>query len=568
MSKKITLTQLVLNGRASLVLLLCQMALLGIAFWFAPGGWKVAVVGLGLIAFFVTFAIRHIVGNGAGIVRMVEALRRANQDVADISRDVPVPDKGLVRDLAEQYNRFMARLRDSFEHQQQLNVLIAYTGADARKVATSAREDTAEQERVSELNFQSSDEVSRAIQELARRSTDVTAVNSRNLEAAKGSLAEFNEVLENIGKVVTTMRHFESTVEELAASSTSIRELLGTVQSFSAQTNMLALNAAIEAARAGEQGRGFAVVADEVRVLAGKVGGAADQIDELVERMGKAVAQATHGTHEAVEHTEDAHSTIISSTERFEAMVKDFETTHSDMLMVSSAVEEMSVTNQESLERSTQIRELGRRIHREMDRMFTHADMMRDNSNAAMRDYSSMRIGRGKLEQVIELLDERKAIVIDIFERLMDRGIDVFDRNYRPIPDTDPQQYDIQWGEPLRRELQPLMDQWYHQTPIEGYNFCMPVDDHGFVAVNRSELSKPRTGDPEVDRAQSRHMYFAMDRKRAEENRKIQEIRITTFTIINGTIVFSIARPLHVRGRRWGTMNLGLTPEALGIRPW
>ncbi len=556
---------LILNGWASLGILFCQLALVAICLWKFEGLWFWLALVFGFVAFSLTAAIRQVVGNGAGIVRLSRALEAASGDCADIANNVEVPNKGLVRTLAIQYNTFLERLRTSFERQQRLNMQIAYVGADARKLATAARDHASEQEQVSALNFQASDQNSKGIEELASHSTLIADVNSRHLESAKGSLQDLDEVSNGINDVAEMMQGFENSIGELVKSAESIRGLLDTVQSFAAQTNMLALNAAIEAARAGEQGRGFAVVADEVRSLAGKVGGAADQIDEIVGRMSTAVTKATNGTHEVVERTGKARDIIASSVERFNLMVSDFAASHNDLLMVSAAIEEISANNRETLERSQKIRDLGQRIHTDLDRAFNHADIMSHTTNQAVRDYVRMRIGRGVLEPVIDIIDERKLQLENMFGELLDRGIDVFSRTYTPIPNTDPPQFTTVWSEPLQQILQGPMDAWYEKTKHQGVNFCMPVDDHGYVAVNRSGLSKPRTGNVEVDRAQSRVKYFAVVGKRVEENRKITDIALSTFTVIDGSILFSMARPLIVRGKRWGTINIGISPDVFGI---
>ncbi len=556
---------LILNGWASLGILLCQFGLVLLCLVTLKGWLLLLAIVMGLVAFGLTAAIRQVVGNGAGIVRLSRALEVASADHADISQNVEVPPKGLVRTLAIQYNTFLERLRGSFERQQQLNMQIAYVGADSRKLATAAREDSVQQEEASALNFQASDQNTQGIEELAEHSTMIAQVNSRHLESARGSMQDLDQVSSGINVVAEMMQGFESSIGELVDSANSIRELLDTVQSFAAQTNMLALNAAIEAARAGDQGRGFAVVADEVRSLAGKVGGAADQIDEIVSRMTNAVKKATDGTHDVVEQTGKAREIIATSVERFNSMVGDFEASHSDLLMVSTAIEEISANNRETLERSQKIRDLGQRIHNDLDRAFNHADMMSHTTNDAVRDYVRLRIGRGVLEPVIDLIDVRKQELEELLGQLLDRGVDVFDRNYQMIPNTDPQQYNIQWIEPLRDLLQVKMDNWFTESSSQGISYCMPIDDHGFVAVNRSELSRPQTGDPKKDRSQSRVKYFAVDKQRAEENKKINDIAISTFTIITGQIVFSMARPLIVRGRRWGTVNIGILPKVFGI---
>ena len=556
---------LILNGWASLGILLCQLAMLALCVWQLHGLWMWVAVALGLGAFALTATIRHVVGNGAGIVRLSRALELASAECSDISHNVDVPSKGLVRTLAIQYNTFVERLRSSYERQQQLNMQIAYVGADARKLAMSAREHAQEQEQVSALNFQANDQSNKGIEELAAHSSGLAEVNSRHLESAKHSLQDLDEVATGINALAAMMQGFENSISELVQSADNIRGLLDTVQSFAAQTNMLALNAAIEAARAGEQGRGFAVVADEVRSLAGKVGGAADQIDAIVGHMSGAVTRATEGTHEVVEQTEKACAIIASSKERFNAMVNDFAASHDDLLMVNTAIEEISASNRETLQRSQHIRDLGQRIHGDLDLAYHHADIMNLTTSLAVRDYVHLRIGRGVLEPIIDLIDQRKLDLEKMLSDLLDRGVNVFDRAYQPIANTDPPQFKTSWTEPLRNVLQGPMDSWYEQNKHKGINYLLPLDDHGYVAVNRSDLSKPRTGNPEIDRAQSRVMYFAVDKKRAESNRKITDISLSTFLVVNGQINFSLSKPLFVQGRRWGTVSIGILPSAFGI---
>ena len=53
------------------------------------------------------------------------------------------------------------------------------------------------------------------------------------------------------------------------------------------------MNAAIEAARAGEAGKGFAVVADEVRKLAEQSSQISEEIQVIIDQVGKAVGNLT-----------------------------------------------------------------------------------------------------------------------------------------------------------------------------------------------------------------------------------------------------------------------------------
>src|SRR5690606_16615284 len=243
---------------------------------------------------------------------------------------------------------------------------------------------------------------------------------------------------------------------------------------FAAQTNMLALNAAIEAARAGEQGRGFAVVADEVRSLAGKVGMAADQIQSLVTSMANAVAGADEGTRDMIERAALASEAISTSSSKFAAMVEDFEKANGDLLMVSSALEELSITNTESHQHSTEIRNLSLQIGGDMQTSFEKADSLRDATNRALRQLAHFHLGHGRLEEVGRMLNERRRAIEEIMEQLTAQGQNLFDERYTPVAGSNPVKHDVSWAQPFRQAIQPLVNEWNSSGGKDGVIYCLP----------------------------------------------------------------------------------------------
>jgi len=507
----------------------------------------------------------------AAVERAVDSvlaqLRSANAERLDLSTTAAVPAQshGAGAELVSMFARFVARIRDLLGEQQQHNLRVGLASAHGRLLSEKARAEAAKQEEQSELIFRSSDESARAVAEIAGRTHSVADITARNLEGAKASLAELQDVSVQIGEVTAMMRDFRNTVAQLEASSESIRGILTTVQGFAAQTNMLALNAAIEAARAGEQGRGFAVVADEVRSLAGKVGSAADQIGTLIGSMTAAVAQTAESTGSVISRVERASEAVAASSAQFERMVQDLGASHQDLLRIGSAVEEVSATNQESLGRSTEIRDLGSRIRSHMDASFTHADTMRDTTNIALQGLSRVRMGSGALEHLMDLLLERRDQVQAVLERLADQGVDMFDRNYRRHPLSD-EHFEVSWQPRLREALQASIDQWIREAP-DGVLYYYPVDENGYTPLVRSEIAAPPTGDKKIDRAKSHAMRFGVSNPVELENlRKCTFISMGTFVLPHtSTVVFTLFAPLSIHGRRWGTLTNSMLPKALGM---
>ncbi|WP_420800856.1 methyl-accepting chemotaxis protein [Pseudomonas cavernae] len=361
------------------------------------------------------------------------------------------------------------------------------------------------------------------------------------------------------------MEAFKDEVGQLQNSSASIRGILGTVLDFAAQTNMLALNAAIEAARAGEQGRGFAVVADEVRNLASKVGAAADQIQGLLQQMSEAVSGAGESSASMIERSAQAGVSVKAAAAQFEHMVRDFESANDDLLMVSSALEELSVTNRESHQHSIGIRELGLKISESMRQSFSQADVLRVDSNHASQLLGSFRLGHGQLEATCDQLRDYAARIRASMERLLDQGVDLFDGNYKAIPNSFPAKHEVSWARPLREALQELVDE---AGRIPGMVSLIPINSRGYVAVNRTEVSQAPTGNPQVDAQKSRFMLFSVTDKHDLDNiANCRRLGLGSITLPNGMVALATFLPLTLRGRHWGAVGAVVLPQAMGVTP-
>lgn len=490
---------------------------------------------------------------------LLRALQIINEEQGDLSSKIPETGSGTSSDIARLFNQFLERLRTALEDLRQHTIQVTLTSARNRQVAEETSRDAGKQQEYSEIIHSSSEETATAIDELSRWTNNIADMNSRNLQTAQGAVDELLQANAAVAEVGGMMGEFHGTVERLESTSENIQTILGTVQGFAAQTNMLALNAAIEAARAGEQGRGFAVVADEVRELAVKVRGSADEIGALLEEMIAVVSQTSEGTRQMISKTSQVGSAIDKSATDFRQMVSGFESTHSDLLQVSAAAEQLSVNNGDIRTRSHEIRELGARIGRDMERNTLQTQELLESTDKALHKLCQFRIGRGELENVLEILEKRRDQVEVELDRLMSSGVNMFDRNHQPIPGTNPVKYDVSYARPLQRACQQMIDAWAREN--DGALYCLPLDNKGYVAVHRSELSQEVTGDPKVDLARSRHMRFFQDREIPHMGR----FRLQSYLRDTGEVMFNLSVPIHVQGKFWGGLFMGLPASRLGL---
>ena len=537
------------------------LLLAGLLTFFAPTLFKVLGIAIAVACL---VSVWRAGGEQGVLAQLKQLLKDANGAQIDLSRSLELPPSSAHQDLAQDYNSLMRRIRDSMQMFQERNLTIALTSAQGRLLAEQSSKSAGRQEQVSALVLQSSEQTATAVQEVSQRTSTIASRNTHNLEVARSSEQELSEVSRQVGGISEIMGEFKGTIEQLQQSSGSIRNILGTVLDFAAQTNMLALNAAIEAARAGEQGRGFAVVADEVRSLAGKVGQAADQIKGLVENMNQAVAGADQGTQSMIERSALASQAIAASSSQFSSMVKDFEAANEDLLMVSSALEQLSSTNIESRQHGHDIHQMSHQILKDMGSYFGKADGLLTSTNAVLDRLSQFRLGEGLLEKTAGLLNERRYALEAILERLSDEGLDLFDNRYTPIPKSFPPKHDVSWAKRFREATQSLLDQW--SSGIDGMIYCLPTTDDGYLPAGRSENSQPETGDPKVDAVRSNFMRFIVDNDNDKQNmRNCKTISLGTFVIPGNVVCFVLFVPIYVKGRKWGVLGCGMAPKALGV---
>ena len=517
--------------------------------------------GLALAAAVLTpAAIKQQLSPYATLDDLLRTLSGADGGQANLAGELP--SRGTVegRRVAGLFNQFLERLRVALEDLRSHSTKVAYASARTRQVTERAHQHAGRQEEYSELIFTSSDETATAIEELSQRTNTIAEVNSRNLEVAHKSLSDLQTAAAGIGEVSKMMAGFAETVQRLENSSGNIGQILSTVQGFASQTNMLALNAAIEAARAGEKGLGFAVVAEEVRGLAGKVRGAADQIGGLIAEMSEAVSQTADGTRTMIARSDNARRAVDASSEQFQSMIHSFSATHDDLLRVGSAVEELSVTNREVHSRSTEIRQLSTDIREDMKQSLAQGDDLRVATDDALEKLCQFRIGRGRLERVLEIAEQRRDDLAAEIRDLMAGGVNMFDQDYQPIPNTNPPKFDVGYARPFREACQRMVDSW--REGVEGSPYCLPLDNEGFVAIHLSEFSQPPTGDPKIDLVKSRNMRFF-------ERRKIDHrggrFLLTSYVRDTGQVMFNLSVPVMISGREWGGLFMGLTTVGLGL---
>ncbi len=477
----------------------------------------------------------------------------------DFSQDIQLDSHDEIRRLADGYNRFASEIRAILDQSKRLGLSIAVGSTRTTKLAADSVLDAKAQGELSERITHTSQEVAEAVGDISRVTGHVRDSTLANLESARMTRVELLEA--DAGMATTNQRlvDFQQLVAHLSERSERISDVVQLIEGVSSQTQLLALNASIEAAHAGEAGKGFAVVADEVRKLSESVGQAADEISQNLGGMLQDVAQTSQGIQDITVDFRGTSAILSRASEHFAKLVLEFEENTSQLSGATAAVEGISGTSVEIHHQAKAIQSLSLEAQQRLqDSTHLSGDMNRATEKL-LELVSRFRTGTGELEPVIQRATLWRDAMQARIQELAERGINVFDRDYRPVANTNPQKFMTTYATAFGKELQPLFDEARKEL---GSIYAVALDTNGFLAIHHSGVSEPLTGDLKVDVVNSRHLkiYFNVETEK-RRSRNTEPFLFQTYMRDTGEILNDLSMPIHIQGKHWGAMVTGFKPE-------
>ena len=499
------------------------------------------------------------------IVRPIRVISGIFDEIArgegDFSRNLPTVTHDELRTLAESYNRFADKMRQIIDGVRKMTVNIAREAVMVKKNVGDSAALSRRQCEITEAVFVASNEATQAIHEVSTSAEVISGATEKSLETARCSLAEMEEIVTKVHLVSEKLNTFNGTVDHLAQRSDSIRQIASLIKDIADQTNLLALNAAIEAARAGEMGRGFAVVADEVRKLAERVNVATQDISSNIGGMIELVRETQRENEVINGDIRLTRQVVEHSSEQFKAMLSDFEQTGDQLTQIAAAMEELTATNGQVHDSVTQIHALSADVSGRMVGSESSALTLAVATEGVQEMVSRFKIGRGTFDRNVDIVHGFRDAIQARLEDMKRRGIDVFDRNYRPVGTAKPQKYLVSYERAYFSECQGLLDQALGD--IRGGVYAVAVDINGYLTAHNSQYSKPLTGDQQVDLVGNRtcRKFEAPTELRAARN--TQAMLMQTYIRDTGELLCDIAMPIMVGGQHWGNVRVGCDSKAL-----
>ena len=395
-------------------------------------------------------------------------------------------------------------------------------------------------------------------EQIAANAERASAIAAEVRTESVSGRSEVDRGLQQIGQARTDALSASSMMAQLQEKSRRIHGITEVISEIAARTNLLALNAAIEAARAGEQGRGFAVVAGEVRQLAQRTKEATDDIGVMVRAITEEAERAATGMNslssrvlEAAQNVEKVHG-LLNSIERSSSQSQE------QIEEIAVASREHVQTTQEIAEAITDIRNGMLHTDQELPRVAASAMVLSERAEAvfeaiidggARSGHDDIRVAATGAAQAVGKLFETAIRSGQISEAAL------FDRTYKPIPNTSPQKHSSQFDGFTDRVLPAIQEALLASMPQLAY--AGAVDNNGYFPTHNKKFSQPLTGDYDTDLINNRTKRIFSDRTGKRCGANTRPFLLQTYKRDTGEVMHDLSVPIYVNGKHWGGFRVG-----------
>ncbi len=132
----------------------------------------------------------------------------------------------------------------------------------------------------------------------------------------------------------------------------------------------------------------------------------------------------------------------------------------------------------------------------------------------------------------------------------------LFDVNYRPIPDTDPPKFHTAYDAYLDQRIAKGQDAFLGDSMV---TYAVLVDRNGYLPTYNARYAQPLTGDRDQDRVGNRTKRLFNNPVELAAARNTEGVLVQTYRQESGETMWDIAAPVFVKGKHWGAFRLGVS---------
>lgn len=409
----------------------------------------------------------------------------------------------------------------------------------------------------------SAEVIAQSTEGIANNAVGASKVASAVLEECARGRAEIAQGVTKIRNARENAVTASTNMAALQQKSKKIQVIADVINEIATRTNLVSLNAAIEAARAGDRGRGFAVVAQEVRQLAQRTKTATVEIAAMLREIHEDADRSARSMQALADEVNEA----TAPAERAVAMLDQIRQLAAESDTQVQAIAEMARSHATTTTTiSSSVKDILDGLARVEHEVPVAASAVMMLSETAEKIFASIGddVDESAHSTMKALAQQSAAAVGKLFEQAIEEGkiteADLFDRDYQPIPGTNPTKYTTRFDSFTDRVLPDIQEPLLDAYPNIAY--AGAVDDRGYFPTHNRRYSKPLTGNYELDLANNRTKRIFSDRTGSRCGSNREPFLLQTYKRDTGEVMHDVSAPIYVRGRHWGGFRIGYKTHA------
>ncbi|HEX13979.1 MAG TPA: hypothetical protein ENO40_05805 [Desulfurella acetivorans] len=162
-------------------------------------------------------------------------------------------------------------------------------------------------------------------------------------------------------------------------------------------------------------------------------------------------------------------------------------------------------------------------------------------------------------KSIYEILKSSVEKIQTTIENALKDGViseeELWDRNYIPIENTNPQKYKTKFTDFMKKFIQPIEDEVLNLN--KKFVFVVLVDENGYLPAHNTIYDQPLTGDYQKDLAGNRSMRIFNDPTGLAAAKNTDPILFQIYPRDLGKILYDVSMPVTINGKHWGALRIG-----------